>query len=135
MVRDKRISYCLPSNATPQYMVLHAIPAFEWLPKWPWFLQSIYRDLKWLARVAQSGQLKFLHKFWLSGIPPAAAGGSFNPGLRGARNALESHRRQPVDRSIPAYGALGMLSNPTGGSRWIVQSQPARPIPGNKAWD
>src|SRR5215510_10577464 len=35
-------------------------------------------------------------------IPPAAAGGSFNPGLQGARNALESHRRQPVDRSIPA---------------------------------
>src|SRR5262245_24842162 len=28
-----------------------------------------------------------------------------------------------------------MLSNPTGGSRWIVQSRPARPITGNKAWD
>src|SRR5262245_38789152 len=45
---------------------------------------------------AQTGQLKFLHRFWLSGIPPAAAGGSFNPGLQGARNALESHRLPPV---------------------------------------
>src|SRR5262245_18080239 len=35
-------------------------------------------------------------------IPPAAAGGSFNPGLQDTGNALESHRRQPVDRSIPA---------------------------------
>ena len=51
---------------------------------------------------AQTVQLKFLHKFWLSGIPPAAAGGSFSPGLQDPRNALKSHRRQPVDRSIPA---------------------------------
>src|SRR5262247_85634 len=56
--------------------------------------------LIWRQRKAV--QLKFLHEFWLSGIPPAAAGGSFSPGLQGARNALESHRRQPVDRSIPA---------------------------------
>src|SRR5262245_5081416 len=50
-------------------------------------------------------QLKFLHKFWLSGIPPAAAGGSFNPGLQDAKNVLESHRRQPVDGSIPAHAS------------------------------
>src|SRR5262245_34683672 len=62
-------------------------------------ISEVMRDM---ARVAQTVQLKFLHRFWLSGIPPAAAVGSFNPGLQGARNALESHRRQPVDRSIPA---------------------------------
>src|SRR5262245_40107297 len=28
-----------------------------------------------------------------------------------------------------------MLSNPTGGRRWIVESQPTRPTTGNKAWD
>src|SRR5262245_24483971 len=66
-----------------------------------------------VAIVAQTVQLKFLHKLWL----------------------CESHRRQPVDISIPAYRAPGMLSNPTGGSRWIVQSQPAPPTTGNKGWD
>src|SRR5215470_3248773 len=34
-------------------------------------------------------------------IPPAAAGGSFNPNLQDTENTLESHRRQPVDLSIP----------------------------------
>jgi len=34
-------------------------------------------------------------------IPPAAAGGSFNPDLQDTENTLESHRRQPVDLSIP----------------------------------
>src|SRR5262245_60646462 len=52
------------------------------------------RSAIWTAKV--STQVMFTK------IPPAAAGGSFNPGLQGARNALESHRRQPVDRSIPA---------------------------------
>src|SRR5499426_3849444 len=33
-------------------------------------------------------------------IPPAAAGGSFNPDLQDTENTLESHRRQPADRSI-----------------------------------
>jgi hypothetical protein len=34
-------------------------------------------------------------------IPPAAAGGSFNPDLQDTENPLESHRRQPVDGSFP----------------------------------
>src|SRR5262245_11362395 len=78
-----------------------------------------------LTEAAQTGQLKFLHRFWLSGIPPAAAGGSFNPGLQGARNALESHRRQPVDRSIPARASnngkqsLG-LNNPPAAAGGIL---------------
>src|SRR5262245_34723709 len=55
-----------------------------------------------VMEAAQTGQLRFLHKFWLSGIPAAAAGGSFSPGLQDTGNTLESHRRQPVDRSIPA---------------------------------
>ncbi len=39
----------------------------------------------------------------------------------------ESHRREPVDYSSPAYRTQTKLLNPTGGSRWIVQAQPARP--------
>jgi len=70
-------------------------------------------QVKLREAVAQTVQLKFLHKFWL----------------------CEFHRRQPVDRSIPAYMTLGILLNPTGGSRWIVQSQPARPITESKGRD
>src|SRR5262245_59324515 len=70
---------------------------------------------------AQTGQLKFLHKFWLSGIPPAAAGGSFNPGLQGARNALESHRLPPVGlrRIFRVLGSLG-LNNPPAAAGGIL---------------
>src|SRR5262245_64887112 len=42
-------------------------------------------------------------------IPPAGTGGSFN------LCSTESHRREPVDRSIYVQ------PNPTGGNRWIVQ--------------
>jgi len=47
-------------------------------------------------------------------IPPAAAGGSFNPDLQDTENALESHRRQPVGfRGIfLALGRLGMNHPP-----------------------
>src|SRR5262245_43820050 len=33
-------------------------------------------------------------------IPPAAAGGSFNPDLQDTENTLKAHRRQPVDGSF-----------------------------------
>src|SRR5215813_261343 len=65
-------------------------------------------------------------------IPPAAAGGSFNPDLQDTENTLESHRRQPMDCSILTYRTLKTLWNPTGGSRWIVQSRPVRSITGTK---
>jgi len=52
--------------------------------------------------------------FWLSKIPPAAAGGKFNLKL-------------PRTRKI--------LRNPTGGSRWIFQSQPLFPVVGRAGWD
>src|SRR5215510_14790191 len=61
-------------------------------------------------------------------IPPAGAGGSFNPSLQYLHKlcSTESHRREPVDRSIPAYNIYTnyVQPNPAGGSRWIVQSQP-----------
>src|SRR5262245_48388329 len=47
-------------------------------------------------------------------IPPAAAGGLFSPKL-------------PRTRKI--------LRNPTGGSRWIVQSQALFPVIGRAGWD
>src|SRR5262245_66218843 len=50
-------------------------------------------------------------------IPPAAAGGSFNPDLQNSENTLESHRRQPVDRSIPACA----LNN---GKQWLGMNNP-----------
>src|SRR5215510_14790190 len=63
-------------------------------------------------------------------IPPAGAGGSFNPSLQYLHKlcSTESRRREPVDRSIPAYNIYTnyVQPNPTGGSRWIVQSQPTR---------
>src|SRR5262245_42883721 len=68
-------------------------------------------------------------------IPPAAAGGSFNPDLQDTENTLESHRRQPVDRSILTYRTLKTLLNPTGGSRRIVQSLPVRSTTGSKGWE
>src|SRR5215510_12250534 len=72
-------------------------------------------------KLRKAVQLKFLHKFWLSGIPPAAAGGSFNPGLQGARNALESRRRQPVGlrRIFRVLGSLG-LNNPPAAAGGIL---------------
>jgi len=47
-------------------------------------------------------------------IPPAAAGGSFNP-------------------NPPR--TLKILRNPTGGSRWIIQSQPFFPVVGRAGRD
>src|SRR5262245_25186890 len=46
-------------------------------------------------------------------------------------------RSARVAQSGPAKVSTQVLAfrNPTGGSRWIVQSQPARPTTGNKAWD
>ena len=58
-------------------------------------------------------------------IPPAAAGGSFNPDLQDTENTLESHRRQPVDCSFPTCALnngkqrLGM-NNPPAAAGGIV---------------
>ena len=47
-------------------------------------------------------------------IPPAAAGGLFSPKLSRTRK---------------------ILRNPTGGSRWIFQSQALFPVIGRAGWD
>src|SRR5262245_59507396 len=58
-------------------------------------------------------------------IPPAEAGGLFNPDLQDTKNTLESHRRKPVDRSIPTCALnnekqrLGM-NNPPAAAGGIV---------------
>src|SRR5882724_13088265 len=63
-----------------------------------------------------------------SRIPPTGVGGSFKSSLqtKAARLLLESHPREWVDRSSPAYKRrpLACFSNPTHGSGWIVQVQP-----------
>src|SRR5207244_6992668 len=61
-------------------------------------------------------------------IPPTAVGGSFKSSLQRDAPSLipESHPRQWVDRSSPAYKEMPRASspNPTHGSGWIVQVQP-----------
>ena len=63
-----------------------------------------------------------------SRIPPTAVSRSFKPCLRQKRTrpSRESHPRQWVDRSSPAYdeSARDLPENPTHGSGWIVQALP-----------